>query len=552
MIPGDFIDQILEAQGGSEPYTWDSSNLPSSLKIRKWGSISGALSVSVVNTYTAILELRDHAGTMAVKKIPIHVENINDKLINYGFTSQDGIFLEPQSLGNSVFCVVPGGDFLIGYHPSQVRNNYLRLLHNRHNLPINQDIARTNWPAGWVHTDTFLIQRCEVTNLEYYEFVKDTGHPVPPDWNHGQPRQGTNAMPVVDIAREDAMAYCQYKTEKAQQIGLDIVYRLPSNWQWEKAAKGSYGEGSQEPSELNGAARLYPWGDCWVDGNSNDKVCGVGHIVNTTDYTSGANSLRVCDLVGNVSEWIDGGQYLEEYDAYFMHIRGGSFKDSGPLWGLTFFHYGIPKYVPFENEIGFRCVIELNASKRLAQALVPLGNDSFTDIDGRERLIGKFHMARFSVTNEEYARFDPSHSYEDTEKWYPVTNINQLKAQDFCKWKSQQDGRNYRLPSFEHWLRAYRGPGDREYPWGNEYSRYLCNSNESGWGRPVNVHALWQGTTPEGIYNLCGNTFEWLYEGYSVGGSFKRNCRQYGAPPYTRLDTNRHAIGDIGFRYIAV
>ena len=95
-----------------------------------------------------------------------------------------------------------------------------------------------------------------------------------------------------------------------------------------------------------------------------------------------------------------------------------------------------------------------------------------------------------------------------------------------------------------------RGGGST--PWGNEYNRYRCNSLESGWGHPIDVWTLWEGTTPDGIYNLCGNTSEWLLGGEAVGGSWRSTCNGFGAPPYEADDSASEGEGqdDIGFRYV--
>ena len=97
-------------------------------------------------------------------------------------------------------------------------------------------------PIHRVWIDGFYLAACQITNQEYARFLQDTGKPPPPCWidpNFNHPQQ-----PVVAVSWLEAVAYCDWLTAK-----LGREYRLPTEAEWERAARGAI-EGKQ-----------FPWGD---------------------------------------------------------------------------------------------------------------------------------------------------------------------------------------------------------------------------------------------------------------------------------------------------
>ena len=541
---GDFLDQVLMVSGGKGPYTWTVEGLPEGFQFRPWGAVYGTIASISLDDAKVSLTVRDRRGHTDTREVPLRVEDPKTAALHAGLTrlqeEEYAVFREPEIVGRAQFCLIRGGAFHVGYHPSDDREQHLSNLH-REGYAISPKLSTSEFPPSTVHVDGFLIQRYEVSNAQFAEFIRETGH-RPAGWSMAE---SSAEHPAVDVSFEDALDYCKYKTEKAAANGLSLVYRLPTHWEWEKAAKGA------PEVNMDDGARIYPWGDAWGNGMLHDMHCHSNGPADVNSHPGARSSSGVCDLAGNVSEWIDGGEI--ESGMVFKHIRGASWRKAGQRYALTFFfRQELVDPAMSQDDLGFRCVLELPGRSIPQQAFVRLGNDQFVDGEGQRQFIGGFLMARFAVTNEEYAEFRPEHKEKCDARFasHPVTGVSHQDATDFCKWKTQREGRTFWLPTRAEWERAYRGTGARRYSWGDEYSRYRCNSLESGWGRTVAVWDLWQGATPEGIYNLCGNTFEWTREGESLGGSWCSTCETYGDEPYQPASVHLEGREDVGFRYV--
>ena len=525
MRPGDYIDQVLEANGGKGTLRWE-ADLPEGLSCRPWGCVCGLMPDR--ERCTVRLRARDSRGYQGQRDVPLVLDNFPPA------PEQD-------------FRAVPGGFFYVGYHPSQLRDQYLNFLSTQ-GFPIDAKTAAKECPPAKAHLDGFFIQTFEVTNAQYAQFVKDSGHTCPVHWSQGIVPTGTDSQPVVNVSHDDAQAYCLWKTQKAHQKNLPVVYALPTHLEWEKAAKGP---SDDRPGIWNGSARLYPWGDQWGVAMMHD-CSSRGQAVDVGLHANSVSPYGVCDLSGNVCEWVDGGEIEEDH--VYRHVRGASWNLTGEDHGLTF-NYRRKLWDPGirSPEAGFRCVIRIVPRNAPRQALVPLGDGAYVNGQGQKAFIGPFYISRFAVSNQEFAEFRPDHRFEEPARYHPVTEVTYKDAVAFCQRKAQRINRVVHLPTREEWECAVRGSSGRKYPWADDYCRHFCNSLESGWGRPVDVFALWQGASPEGVYNLVGNTFEWLFGGDAVGGSWGSTCDGFGAPPYDSAsvlgDEGRY---DIGFRYVVV
>jgi serine/threonine-protein kinase len=151
---------------------------------------------------------------------------------------------------------------------------------------MGRDDGRDNEkPANLVTVQAFKMDKTEITNAEYFEFVRTTGYkPVPAHWVNDKPIAGEEKMPVRFVNMDDIKAFAEWRSKRD-----GVTYRLPTEAEWEYAAR-------------NGAkATLYPWGDKF------DDKCAVTDKDNTEPEAVGTascpNDWGVMDLIGNLYEW---------------------------------------------------------------------------------------------------------------------------------------------------------------------------------------------------------------------------------------------------------
>jgi serine/threonine protein kinase len=197
---------------------------------------------------------------------------------------------------------IPGGDFLFGESAQKT------------NLPLYQ------------------IARFPITNLQYFYFLQDHPHYPPPAFSKGQPLHRIKPNhPVVGVSLYDAEAFCKW---------MDC--RLPTDQEWEKAARGADG-------------RLYPWGEEWQDGKFcntwDSRAPGTSPV---DKYPLGVSPFGVWDMAGNIWEWT-GSEYQ---GPYLNGLRGGSWRlFGGHSVRVTVRDGLIPDEV--RDDLGFRCARSL-------------------------------------------------------------------------------------------------------------------------------------------------------------------------------------------------
>lgn len=91
----------------------------------------------------------------------------------------------------------------------------------------------------------------------------------------------------------------------------------------------------------------------------------------------------------------------------------------------------------------------------------------------------------------------------------PVVGVTWFEARAYCAWLSAQSGDRYRLPTEAEWEAAARGQERREYAFGEPYDAARCNTFDTHIRRTTPVGVFPGGKTPEGIYDLSGNVWEW-------------------------------------------
>ena len=193
-------------------------------------------------------------------------------------------------------------------------------------------------PAHPVSISSFQLDRYEVTNRKYGEFVKATRHPAPYHWTGGEYPKGTDEIPVYNVDWDDAQGYCHFAGA-----------RLPTEAEWEYAARG--GKASMD----------YPNGDR-IDAKAARFNVALGPV-EVGKFPP--NGFGLYDMAGNVAEWthdwFDGAYYSrgENSDPQgpaggeYKVIRGGAWSDS-PKRVTVFFRNWVRPNQRTPN-IGFRC-----------------------------------------------------------------------------------------------------------------------------------------------------------------------------------------------------
>lgn len=171
--------------------------------------------------------------------------------------------------------LIPAGEFLMGS-----------------DLEKDPHAKDEECPQHTLYLFDYAMARTPVTNAQYAVFLRATRHRPPPHWKlllffkKRWPPIGRKGYPVVNVSWYDALAYCEWLSEVTGRS-----YRLPSEAEWEKAARGSGG-------------RIYPWGDEW-----HAERCNISdgsekkHTTPVDAFPQGASPYGLLDMVGNVWEW---------------------------------------------------------------------------------------------------------------------------------------------------------------------------------------------------------------------------------------------------------
>jgi formylglycine-generating enzyme required for sulfatase activity len=182
-------------------------------------------------------------------------------------------------------------------------------------------------PRATMETAAFAIPVTPITNADYAAFVRDTGHPAPEvdeatwrgyslahpfertrrhAWAGGSPPAGRARHPMLLVSHADAEAYAAWLGAKTSQR-----WRLPTELEWEKAARGADG-------------RAFPWGDRFEPARLNSHDAGPFDTLPVGSFPAGASPYGALDMAGQVFEWTatpaDGGRFL---------VKGGSWDDKG-------------------------------------------------------------------------------------------------------------------------------------------------------------------------------------------------------------------------------
>jgi formylglycine-generating enzyme required for sulfatase activity len=217
-------------------------------------------------------------------------------------------------------------------------------------------------PGHEFYLPAFKIGRFPVTNAQYRRFVQAQGR----QWNSPDGfRVEKSNCPATNVTWHEARDYCAWLTELWRlqgKIRADEIVFLPSEAQWEKAARGSDG-------------RQYPWGDAWDAALCNTAESRIGQTTPVGIFPDGASPFGCLDMAGNVFEWTrslwgkewgtpdfrypynpdDGRENTNAADEVLHVLRGGAWS-YGRDYARCAYRFGL---YPFDwvECIGFRVAV---------------------------------------------------------------------------------------------------------------------------------------------------------------------------------------------------
>jgi formylglycine-generating enzyme required for sulfatase activity len=179
-----------------------------------------------------------------------------------------------------------------------------------------------------VELPEFRIAKYPVTCAEYFHFIAATGHRRPDYWlRDGSYPPKLARHPVVFVSWADAVAYTEW-----------LGGRLPSEAEWEKAARGADG-------------RLYPWGNEFKAENCNTSESGTDGTRPVDAHPGGVSPYGLMDMAGNVWEWT--ATHYDD-DQQWRVLKGGSWDYKGLKDTRCAFRvYFRPDFR--NGAVGFRC-----------------------------------------------------------------------------------------------------------------------------------------------------------------------------------------------------
>jgi formylglycine-generating enzyme required for sulfatase activity len=224
--------------------------------------------------------------------------------------------LNLQTWANIKFVHIPVGDFIMG---------------SKDNDPLALEIEKPQHQVELPYD--FYIGCYPVTNSQYNQFIVAT-QPSNSSPNNWQKRPD---HPAANITWHSARDFCQWLNQTiGKKLPENWQFRLPTEAEWEKAARGKHGN-------------EWPWGNEWDSSHCNSQESGEDRVIRVGIYSPGGDSpYGAADMAGNVWEWtlslwgrdISKPEYKYPYlpmdrrekitagNNVCRVLRGGSFQDT--------------------------------------------------------------------------------------------------------------------------------------------------------------------------------------------------------------------------------
>ena len=288
---------------------------------------------------------------------------------------------------------IPSGHFLFGTNKKDEMAEAL-------SLGIPKPWYADETPRQKIFLKGFYIDKFEVTNERYKRYVDDLGAAPPENWKKNNFPEGKNKEPVIWVTWFDAANFCQW----AKKV-------LPTEKQWERAAKGT--EGNE-----------YPWGNEYKSdiANLSKRAGSKNKPVKVGSFPKSATKEGAHDLVGNVWEWVEddyrpykGSTYKNNYyDFGYKILRGHSASDIGHFPGAMYANaikmFARSGYRQFSNpddrgpDVGFRCASE-NKPAQIKTGLPLSSSPNSTESSNKTNSIEKPSLQ--NTISEAKALFNP-------------------------------------------------------------------------------------------------------------------------------------------------
>ena len=227
---------------------------------------------------------------------------------------------------------IPAGPFTMGTYPTGLRK------------------TDPEEPQRSVTLDAYAIGIYHVTNMQYAQFVEATGYRQPLYW--GDDRFNSADFPVVGVSWYDAINLLEWLSSATGE-----TYRLPTEAEWEKAARGTDG-------------REYPWGNVWDASKANTSESRLKKLTPVGSYPDGISPFGCYDMAGNAYGWCSDWFHIDTYkyspadnpmgavEGRRKVIRGGSWLPRGEF-AARCANRAAHEPIRAVHNVGFRIAIDV-------------------------------------------------------------------------------------------------------------------------------------------------------------------------------------------------
>jgi formylglycine-generating enzyme required for sulfatase activity len=263
---------------------------------------------------------------------------------------------------------VPAGPFSMGSRPGEPEADTNAVPLHEVNVPVfwmakspvtNQQFAVFMEEAGGYTTHEYWLD-------DGWRWLQQSGHTAPHYWRSAA---SIPNHPVVGVSWFEAQAYCEWLTRELRALGQleeAQVIRLPTEAEWEKAARGGLTLDDRNTRANSMPTRRYPWGDSYVPELCNTAASDIGSTNPVGMFPDGESPYRIEGLSGNTVEWCisqpksypynadDGRNRLRAGTQVYRIVRGGAWPFNRNAAACAYRHWFHPDFRG--NMLGFRYV----------------------------------------------------------------------------------------------------------------------------------------------------------------------------------------------------